>query len=78
MIENDFYLEESELTLEEIIKTLDEFEKTYGMTSREFYEKWKHGKTDWVAESVVWSGMFEAYQTLNGENQTSKAIIKNQ
>ena len=67
MVEPAFY-EEHEVTLEELKAILEGFEREYGMTSEEFYEKWKKGETYWVAESVVWSGLFESYKALNGKN----------
>ncbi len=68
MPETDFYIEEHEMTLEEVKAILEEFERRYGMTSQEFYEKWKRGETEWVSESVEWSGFFRAYQARNGQN----------
>jgi hypothetical protein len=73
MPETDFYIEEHEMTLEEVKAILEEFERNYGMTSQEFYEKWKKGETEWVSESVVWSGLFEAYRALNGQNGKAQA-----
>jgi hypothetical protein len=68
MNENDFYVEEHEMTNEEVKAILEEFERKYGMSSDDFYEKWKLGQTDLVSESVVWSTLFESYHALNGEN----------
>jgi hypothetical protein len=70
MNENDFYVEEHEMTREEVKAILEEFERKYGMTSAEFYEKRKKGETDLVSDSVAWGGLFEAYQALNGESDT--------
>lgn len=72
MNENDFYVEEHEMTKEEVKAILEEFELKYGMASDEFYEKWKRGETDLVSESVAWSGLFEAYQSFNGESDTQQ------
>jgi len=47
---------------------LQKFERSYGMTSKIFSEKWKKGETDWVADSVAWITLFESYQTLNGHD----------
>lgn len=67
MIAPDFHYEEREMTLEEVKAELEDFERLYGMTSEEFYEKWKKGETEWVAESVDWSLLFEAGQMMNGK-----------
>ena len=68
MSEPGFVIEEHEMTLEEVKVALAQYERKYGMTSKEFYQKWQHGETDFVAESVDWSGLFEAYQVMNGKN----------
>jgi len=68
MVENDFYVEERDMTIEEVIAVLKKYERKYGMTSEEFYDKWKKGETEFVSESVDWSGLFEAYGVLNGQN----------
>lgn len=68
MVETDFYIDERDMTLEEVVEALKKYERKYGMTSKEFYEKWKKGETYLVSESVDWSGLFEAYQVLNGQN----------
>lgn len=71
MTENDFYLDEREMTLEEVKAVLDNYERQYGMTSKEFAEKWKRGETYLIAESVDWIGLLEAYRALNGANHHS-------
>ncbi|MGH7595603.1 MAG: hypothetical protein ACREOI_04590 [bacterium] len=63
----ELHVEEREMTNAEVKTILDEFERKYGMTSQEFYEKWKKGETYWVAESVEWSGFYRAYQAVNGK-----------
>lgn len=68
MIESDFYIDERDMTLEEVVEALKKYERKYGMTSKEFYKKWKKGETYLVSESVDWSGLFEAYQILNGQD----------
>jgi hypothetical protein len=68
MSETDFYIEERDMTLEEVKGALEKYERKYGMTSKEFYEKWQKGETDLVSESVDWSGLFEAYKVLNGKS----------
>ncbi len=55
------------MTLDEVTDALKKYERKYGMVSREFYTKWKKGETDFVAESVDWSLLFEAYQIMNGK-----------
>jgi hypothetical protein len=74
MAETDFYIEERDMTLEEVVAALKKYERKYGMTSEEFYEKWKMGETYLISESVDWSGLFEAYQALTGQihNQPRK------
>ena len=74
MAETDFYVEESDMTLEEVKAIIEEFERQYGMKSEEFLEKWQKGEAYWVAESVVWRGLIESYQALNGQkrNQLEK------
>ncbi len=70
MVETDFHIEEHEMTLEEVKAALEKYERKYGMTSHEFYERLKRGETEWVDESVDWRGLFEAYQILsNSKNQ---------
>ncbi len=64
----DFYVEEHEMTKEEVKTLLEEFEHKYGMTSQDFYEKWKRGETEWVSESVEWSGFIRAYRALSDQN----------
>jgi len=71
MTETNFNIEEDEMTLEEVKAILEEFERQYGMTSEEFYAKWKKGETYWVADSVAWSGFYTAYRSANGVNGTS-------
>lgn len=66
MVENDFYIDERDMTLEEVVEALKKYERKYGMTSKEFYEKWKKGETYLVSESVDWSLLFEAYKVMNG------------
>jgi len=68
MVENDFYVEERDMTLEEVVAALKKYERKYGMTSEEFYKKLKKGETYLVSESVDWSGLLEAYKFLNGQN----------
>jgi len=65
--EDEFCIEERRLTREDIQGQLQEYEKKYGMSSKEFYEKWKRGEADFVAESVVWSDLYMIYQYMNGE-----------
>ena len=67
MPENDFYIEERDMTIEEVREALARYERQYGMPSEEFYLKWQKGETYWVAESVDWSLMCEAYQVMNGK-----------
>ena len=67
MIEPEFYIEERDMTLEEVKNALKKYERKYGMTSEDFYEKWKRGETYLISESVAWSGFFEAYQIMNGK-----------
>jgi hypothetical protein len=69
MAENDFYIEERDMTLEEVIAALKKYERKYNMTSGEFYEKWKRGETFLVSESVDWSLLFEAYKVMNGVSE---------
>ncbi len=64
----DFYIDERDMTLEEVKEALTGYEHKYGMTSNEFYEKWKKGEAYFVAESVDWTGLLEAYRALNGQN----------
>jgi hypothetical protein len=66
MVENDFYVEERDMTLEEVKEALKKYERKYGMTSEDFYAKWKRGETFLVSESVDWSLLFEAYKVMNG------------
>jgi hypothetical protein len=66
MVENDFHVEERDMTLEEVVDALKKYEHKYGMTSEEFYEKWKRGEAYLVSESVDWSLLFEAYKVMNG------------
>jgi hypothetical protein len=68
MILPDFHIEEHEMTLDEVKAVLDGFEREYGMTSEEFFAKWKKGEAYWVADSVAWSGFFKAYRSVNGVN----------
>ncbi len=68
MVATGFYIDERDMTLEEVVEALKKYERKYGMTSKEFYEKWKKGETYLVSESVDWRGLFEAYQVLNGQN----------
>lgn len=68
MIAPDFYYEEHEMTLEEVKAELEALERLYGMTSEEFYEKWKKDEAYWVADSVAWSDLFELYKSLNSKN----------
>lgn len=65
--ETDFDIEEHDMTLDEVTEALKKYERRYGMTSQKFYTKWKNGETDFVAESVDWSLLFEAYQIMNGK-----------
>jgi hypothetical protein len=66
MSTQDFYIDERDMTLEEVADALKKYERKYGMTSKEFYEKWKRGETYLVSESVEWVSLFESYQALNG------------
>lgn len=43
---------------------LDEFEKKYGMTSEEFYDKWKRGETDDIPEINEWAGYYKTKMLL--------------
>lgn len=76
MIVPDSYVEEHEMTLEEVKAALEEYERKYGMTSQEFYEKWKKGETEWVDESVVWRGLIESYKALNGSKRDDIAATE--
>jgi hypothetical protein len=66
MVENDFYVDERDMTIEEVKEALEKYERKYGMTSEDFYAKWKRGETFLVSESVDWSLLFEAYKVMNG------------
>jgi hypothetical protein len=66
MIENDFYLDDHDMTLEEVKDLLIQFERKYGMASKQFAEKWKKGEASLVAESVPWITLFESYRAMNG------------
>ena len=66
MTENGFCVTEHEMTPEEVKAVLGNYEKQYGMSSEEFYTKWKRGETYWVADSVDWSGLYAALRSLNG------------
>ncbi len=75
MIENDFSLEEREMTLAEVKDALKKFERKYAMPSEEFYEKWRKGQTYHVAESVEWVSIFESYQIMNGTNSRNGKLV---
>jgi hypothetical protein len=68
MSESAFYVEEHELTMEDLKTILEGFEREYGLTSEEFYEQWKKGEAYRVADSVAWSDLFELYKFLHGKN----------
>jgi hypothetical protein len=68
--EPDFFVEEHEMTLEEVKAMLERFECKYGMSSEEFSEKWKTSEVYWVAESVVWRGLIDSYKALNGKDDS--------
>lgn len=72
MAQNNFQIDERDMTLAEIQDALSRYEQQYAMTSREFYEKWKKGETNRVAESVDWSLLFEAYQVMNGKEANAR------
>jgi len=74
MVEPDFYVEDREMTFDEVKAALKKYERKYGMTSEEFYEKWKKGETYLVSESVIWSTFFEAYQIMNGKDSDNGRV----
>jgi len=64
MSDPDFVIEEHEMPLDEVKEALAHYERKYGMTSVEFYEEWPRGETDFMAESVDWSSLWEIFQLL--------------
>ena len=75
MAEPDFYVEEREMTFDEVKAALKKYERKYGMTSETFYDKWKRGEAYLVSESVIWVSLLELYQFMNGKDcENAKAV----
>ena len=53
-----------EESLASVIADLNKFEQTYGMTTIEFYARFKKGLMGDSRDFVNWAGYFEAYQYL--------------
>jgi hypothetical protein len=53
-----------EESLEECIQELQQFEKKFGMSSAEFYQKFCAGKMGDRADMIRWAGTFEDYMYL--------------
>lgn len=53
-----------EESLQECIQELQQFEKKFGMSSIEFYEKFRAGKMGDKADIMRWAGEYEAYLYL--------------
>ena len=53
------------MNCEEVLKILKEFEKKYGMSSEEFYDKWSKGSIpepddpEVHSDFQIWSGLIE-------------------
>jgi hypothetical protein len=51
-------------SLEEVIAELNAFEQHYGMTTVEFYARFKRGLMGDSRDFIKWAGAFEDYQYL--------------
>lgn len=46
---------------------LDTFEEKYGMTSKEFYDRWQRGETEDIPEINEWAGYYKTKLLLQKE-----------
>jgi hypothetical protein len=51
-------------SLEEVIAELNAFERQYGLTTIEFFARFKRGLMGDSRDFIKWAGLFEGYQYL--------------
>jgi hypothetical protein len=49
---------------DDLIAELKRYEKKFGMSTLEFYEKFCRGKMDDSSDVLIWAGLYEAYMIL--------------
>jgi hypothetical protein len=69
LIDGFFNYKISELTkgIRNIENDLRFFEKKYGLSSRDFYERFSNGEYGHDNDYLIWSGEYEAWMDFNNE-----------
>jgi len=57
-----------ELTDDDVRRRLKELEQWYGMSSDEFYRRWKRGEADDIFEKIEWSALYEEWVRIEAES----------
>ncbi len=62
--------------LDDLIDALKQFEKKYGMSTLEFYQKFRAGETGDDMDVIEWAGLFEAFMILNQERAGTRKATR--
>ena len=57
-----------ELTDDDVRRRLKKLEQWYGMSSDEFYRRWKRGEADDIFEKIEWSALYEDWLRIEAES----------
>ena len=59
-----------------LIASLNAFERLYGITTIEFYARFKKGLMGDSRDFILWTAYFEEYQYLMHEHSTARATVR--
>jgi hypothetical protein len=62
--------------LKDLVQELKRFEKKFGMSTVEFYEKFCTGKMGDERDVIIWSGLYKAYMILALDRDRPKAAAR--
>ena len=65
-----------EESLANVIASLNAFERLYGITTIEFYARFKKGLMGDSRDFILWTAYFEEYQYLMHEHSTARATVR--
>lgn len=61
--------------LDSLLRSLAAYERTYGMTSVDFYEKYLAGNMEDSADFVEWAGDYQHYIALKQELEQKLKVV---
>jgi len=61
--------------LDSLLRSLAAYERKYGMTSADFYEKYLAGKMEDSADFVEWAGDYQHYIALKQELEQKLKVV---